>query len=105
VLTAFFDLSRIAALGIIFYLIMDMAIHWGVLRHLKDSVGANPVVPSIAILLDAVVLIGFVWVKATSDPLVLIVASVVMASLLLGEWLFLSKRDTSDKNEPSHHSH
>lgn len=28
-LTAFFDLSRIAALGIIFYLIMDIAIHWG----------------------------------------------------------------------------
>ncbi|MBL4612070.1 MAG: APC family permease, partial [Pseudomonas sp.] len=32
ILTAFFDLSRIAALGIIFYLIMDIAIHWGVLR-------------------------------------------------------------------------
>lgn len=29
ILTAFFDLSRIAALGIIFYLIMDIAIHWG----------------------------------------------------------------------------
>jgi amino acid transporter len=29
VLTAFFDLSRIAALGIIFYLIMDIAVHWG----------------------------------------------------------------------------
>ncbi|OJA06028.1 APC family permease [Halomonas sp. QHL1] len=102
VLTAFFDLSRIAALGIIFYLIMDIAIHWGVLRHLKDSVGANPVIPSIAILLDAVVLIGFVWVKAISDPLVLIVASVVMATLLLGEWLFLSKRDTSNDGEHSH---
>ncbi len=29
VLTAFFDLSRIAALGIVFYLVMDIAIHWG----------------------------------------------------------------------------
>lgn len=28
-LTVFFDLSRIAALGVIFYLIMDIAIHWG----------------------------------------------------------------------------
>ncbi|NYT73906.1 APC family permease [Halomonas sp. QX-2] len=102
VLTAFFDLSRIAALGIIFYLIMDIAIHWGVLRHLKESVGANPVIPSIAILLDAIVLIGFVWVKATSDPLVLIVASVVMATLLLGEWVFLSKRDTSNDSDHSH---
>ncbi|MGM0823278.1 MAG: APC family permease [Pseudomonadota bacterium] len=102
VLTAFFDLSRIAALGIIFYLIMDIAIHWGVLRHLKDSVGANPVIPSIAILLDVVVLIGFIWVKATSDPLVLIVAGVVMACLLLGEWRFLSRHDPSEDSDHSH---
>ncbi|MGM0856868.1 MAG: APC family permease [Pseudomonadota bacterium] len=102
VLTAFFDLSRIAALGIIFYLIMDIAIHWGVLRHLKDSVGANPVIPSIAILLDVVVLIGFIWVKATSDPLVLIVAGVVMACLLLGEWLFLSRHAPSEDSDHSH---
>ena len=82
--------------------IMDMAIHWGVLRHLKDRVGANPVIPSIAILLDAVVLIGFLWVKAISDPMVLIVAGVVMATLLLGEWIFLSKRDASNDSEHSH---
>jgi hypothetical protein len=31
VLTAFFDLTRIAALGIIFYLIMDIAVHWDML--------------------------------------------------------------------------
>lgn len=105
VLTAFFDLSRIAALGIIFYLIMDIAIHWGVLRHLKDSVGANPVILIIAILLDAIVLLGFIWVKATSDPLVLVVASGVMAIILLGEWMFLAKRDTSGESGHSHHSH
>ena len=51
-LTAFFDLSRIAALGIIFYLIMDIAIHWGVLRHLRKDVGANPVILGMAIVLD-----------------------------------------------------
>ncbi|NYS59368.1 APC family permease [Vreelandella salicampi] len=105
VLTAFFDLSRIAALGIIFYLIMDIAIHWGVLRHLKNNVDANPVIPSIAILLDAIVLLGFIWVKATSDPLVLVVASGVMAIILLGEWIFLAKRNTSGDSEHSHHSH
>ena len=33
-LTIFFDLSRIAALGAIFYLTMDIGIHWGVLRYL-----------------------------------------------------------------------
>lgn len=102
VLTAFFDLSRIAALGIIFYLIMDIAIHWGVLRHLKDRVEANPVIPSIAILLDGVVLIGFIWVKAISDPLVLIVAGVFMVCLLIGEWLFLARHAPSEDSDHSH---
>ena len=105
VLTAFFDLSRIAALGIILYLVMDIAIHWGVLRHLKESVSANPIILVIAILLDAIVLLGFIWVKATSDPLVLMVAGGVMAIILLGEWMFLAKRGTSDDSEHSHHAH
>ncbi|MEA2117552.1 APC family permease [Halovibrio sp. HP20-50] len=105
VLTAFFDLSRIAALGIILYLIMDIAIHWGVLRHLKESVSANPIILVIAILLDAIVLLGFIWVKATSDPLVLLVAGVVMAIILLGEWMFLAKRGTSKDSEHPHHTH
>ncbi|WP_404377795.1 APC family permease [Vreelandella aquamarina] len=103
VLTIFFDLSRIAALGIIFYLIMDIAIHWGVVRHLRESVGANRIIPSIAILLDAIVLLGFIWVKATSDPLVLIVAGAVMVTILLGEWLFLARRRPPKDNEHSHH--
>ncbi|PRY73153.1 APC family permease [Halomonas ventosae] len=101
-LTAFFDLSRIAALGIIFYLIMDMAIHWGVYRHLRHDVGANAAVLVVAMLLDAVVLAGFVWVKATTDPLVLVVAVVGMALILLGEWLFLSSRKSPDDNGHSH---
>ena len=33
VLAVFFDLSRIASLGAIFYLFMDITIHWGVLRY------------------------------------------------------------------------
>ncbi|MDI5919192.1 APC family permease [Halomonas sp. LR5S13] len=91
ILTAFFDLSRIAALGIIFYLIMDIAIHWGVLRHLRREIDASATVLVIAILLDAVVLAGFLWVKATTDPLVLIVVSITMAAILVAERLFLSR--------------
>ena len=67
VLTAFFDLSRIAALGIVFYLVMDIAIHWGVLCHLRDDVKAKAWVPAIAIVLDLLVLVGFVWVKLNSE--------------------------------------
>jgi amino acid transporter len=88
-LTIFFDLTRIAALGIIFYLVMDMAIHWGVLRHLRDEVGVRSVFPIVAIILDLIVLSGFVWFKINSDPLVVGVAGTVILAILLMEALFL----------------
>jgi amino acid transporter len=101
-MTAFFDLSRIAALGIIFYLIMDIAIHWGVLRHLRKEVEANPVLPVVAIVLDLIVLSGFLWVKVASDPLILIVAAAVMAAILITEFFFLRSRPSDDHSEHSH---
>ncbi|MDT8320442.1 MAG: APC family permease [Xanthomonadales bacterium] len=103
-LTAFFDLSRIAALGIIFYLIMDTAVHWGVLRHLRKEVDANPVIPVMAIVLDLIVLGGFLWVKITSDPLVLIVAAAVMAAILITEFFFLRTRPPEGQPEHKHSS-
>lgn len=101
-LIAFFDLSRIAALGIIFYLIMDIAIHWGVLRRLRKEVEAHPAIPVIAIALDLFVLSGFVWVKGTSDPLVLGVAAAVMAVILIVEYFFLKSRPSEGQPEHSH---
>ena len=101
-LTAFFDLSRIAALGIIFYLIMDIAIHWGVLRHLKKEIKANPMIPIIAIVLDLIVLGGFLWVKGSADPLVLFVAAGVMAVILITEFFFLRSQKSHDEPEHSH---
>jgi amino acid transporter len=91
VLTAFFDLSRIAALGIIFYLIMDIAIHWGVLRYLRKEVDAKIWVLVTAIILDLIVLVGFIWYKLASDFLVVVVAGVAMALILLVETIFLSR--------------
>lgn len=102
ILTAFFDLSRIAALGIIFYLIMDIGIHWGVLRHLRKEVDASASVLVVAIFLDMIVLAGFLWVKATTDSLVLIVAIFVMAAILFAERLFLSRNGASSSNENTH---
>ncbi len=101
-LVIFFDLTRIAALGIIFYLIMDMAIHWGVLRHLRKELGANPVIVMTAIVLDLIILGGFIWVKVTSDPFVLFVAAGVMALILIGEFFFLRKRPSDEQQEHSH---
>ena len=91
VLTAFFDISRIAALGIIFYLVMDMAIHWGVLRHLRQELEARSAILTTAIILDLVVLTGFIWVKLSGDPVILIVAGTGMLAILAMEFLFLRK--------------
>lgn len=88
-LTMFFDLSRIAALGIIFYLVMDIAVHWGVLRYLRHEVGAKPFILITAITLDLIVLLGFVWIKLASDPLVVGIAGIVMLVILTVEILFL----------------
>jgi hypothetical protein len=107
ILTAFFDLSRIAALGIIFYLIMDIAIHWGVLRYLREDVKATIWVPSVAIILDLIALGGFVWVKLNSDPLVLGVAVVTMIVIAISEQIFLtsSARKNAMNDEKSHAHH
>lgn len=108
ILTAFFDLSRIAALGIIFYLTMDIALHWGVLRYLRQDVKASIWVPAIAIILDLMALGGFVWVKLNSDPFVIGVAVTAMVVIAIGEQLFLksSARNAAIKlDEPREHHH
>jgi len=107
ILTAFFDLSRIAALGIIFYLIMDIAIHWGVLRYLRQDIKASIWVPSMAIVLDLMALGGFVWVKLNTDPFVLGVALVTMVVIAIGEQVFLnsSARKKSMESDESHTHH
>ena len=103
ILTAFFDLTRIAALGIIFYLIMDIAIHWGVLRYLKQEVRANPAILVTAILLDLVVLGGFIWVKLVTDPVVIGVAALAMGVILFVESVFLANNHTPADNGHHHH--
>jgi len=96
VLTAFFDLSRIAALGIIFYLIMDIAVHWGILRHLRRDIHANVLILITAIMLDLLVLGGFLWVKVISDPLVIGVAISGMIIIAIIETLFLRKQGQTE---------
>ena len=66
-----------------------MAVHWGVLRHLPDEVGARSVFPIVAIILDLIILAGFVWIKINSDLLVVGVAGAVMLAILILEALFL----------------
>ena len=91
ILTVFFDLSRIASLGAIFYLIMDIAIQWGVLRNLRNKVKFNSTIVITAITLDIVVLGAFLWIKATTDITVLVVAFTGMVLIFYSEKWFLKK--------------
>ncbi len=67
-LAVFFDLSQIASLGAFFYLVMDIIIHWGVFRHLRDDIGARGWIMLTAIGLDAIVLTAFAVLKWQQDP-------------------------------------
>ena len=97
-LTVFFDLSRIASLGAIFYIIMDVAVHWGVLRHTRQDVQARAWVLVSAIVLDVVVLGAFLAAKLQSDPWVLAIAAVGLVVIFGGEWWFLRSRKGGAEN-------
>ena len=85
VLAAFLDLSQIASMGAILYLSMDIAIHWGVIRHLRSDIKATPVIPAVAIVLDVAVLGAFVIVKAQTDLLTLAVALGIAGAVFAGQ--------------------
>lgn len=88
-ITIFFDLSRIASIGAIFYLLMDMIVHWGVFKHLRKDINANGVILISALLLDMVVLAAFLWIKASTDIFVVIVSVIGIILVFAGEKWFL----------------
>ncbi|WP_245414125.1 APC family permease [Nitratireductor sp. StC3] len=91
VLAVFFDLSRIAALGAFFYLVMDIIIHWGVYRHLRRDVGASGWILLTAIALDAVVLAAFTTMKWRADPAIVVIAAGAMAAVFAFERVYLAR--------------
>ncbi|MBY5971200.1 APC family permease [Ferrimonas balearica] len=97
-LTVFFDLGRIASLGAFFYLVMDILIHWGVFRNLRDEVGARGWIMLTAIGLDAVVLAAFAAMKWQADPSIVLIAVAGMAVVFVFEHVFLRLRPP-----PGHH--
>lgn len=97
-MTILFDLTRIASLGAIFYLIMDIGIHWGVLKNMRKEINARASILYTAILLDCIVLAAFLWIKASSDLLVVIVAAILMVLIFLGEkWFLKNKSEEKEK--------
>ncbi|TYB71852.1 APC family permease [Bizionia saleffrena] len=99
-LTVLFDLTRIASIGAIFYLIMDIAIHWGLFRHLKNEVNFQPIIPLTAIIMDIAVLSAFLYIKYLNDPLVLIVAAIGIVLIIVAERLFMISHTDTEGNMP-----
>ncbi|WYM80626.1 APC family permease [Methanolobus sp. WCC1] len=98
ILTIFLDLSRIASLGAIFYLVMDIILQWGILRNLRKDVKANSLIISIAIFLDSIVLCSLVLFKASSDSMLIALAFTIMIFLYIAEKWFLKSNGTSESN-------
>lgn len=108
VMAAFFDLSQIASLGAILYLTMDLAVHIGVIRHLRNEIDAKAWIPWTAIVLDTAVLLAFMLVKAQSDPLTIVITVVVATMITAAQWLLVRHRRRNDapshKTSTQHHS-
>lgn len=90
-LAALFDLSRIASMGAIFYLTMDITVHWGVLRHLRKDVGANRLIFWTAIALDTIALGAFVAVKGFFDPFIVIISLASVLGIVAFEKFYLQR--------------
>lgn len=90
-LAVFFDLGRIASLGAFFYLVMDMLVHWGVLRYRKNDVGAAATILVAALVCDAVVLLAFTWMKLQNDPAIVLYAAIAIAAVFAFERLYLKR--------------
>lgn len=97
VLAVFLDLSQIAAVGIIFYLIMDMVIHWGVLTRIRRDVQARAWVVLTALVADAVVLAAFVAVRGRESPWVIAGAVAGAAAVFAFEAWYLRRHPEGDE--------
>ena len=96
ILTVLFDLTRIASIGAIFYLLMDIMIHWGLFRYLLKETKSSPLVPLIAIGLDVIILGAFLVLKFQSDKLVLIVSLLGFLAILIAQRLFMITHTDSE---------
>jgi len=101
VMAAFFDLSQIASLGAILYLSMDIAIHWGIIRHLKDEVNAKIWIPGVAIILDLIVLVPFALVKLQTNLLTIVVTAAVAGAIIALQWIAVRRRQNAPTEKSS----
>ncbi len=89
-ITLIFDVSRIAAMGAFFYLIMDMLIHFGVLRNAnRQEVEFKKVFLILSIAIDLIIFLGLLWIKVQKDLWLVIYTIVSMVLIYIFERSFL----------------
>ena len=85
VATVFLDLTQIASMGAFLYLSMDIAVQWGVIRHLRTKIDARLWFPVVTIALDSAILISFTVIKVQGDPLTVVVAASLAAAIIVAQ--------------------
>jgi amino acid transporter len=95
VLTIFFDLSRIASLGAILYIAMDIIIHIGLAFKQQGDIRINRWIVYSAILLDIIILSAFIIVKVLNDPMILLVVILMILAIIMMEYTFFKVNENN----------
>lgn len=73
---------------------LDVAVHWGVLRPLRQEIGANAAILVTAIVPDVVDLGAQLIIKMETDMMIIYATVVGMLIIFIGERLFLRSNVT-----------
>jgi amino acid transporter len=93
ILTIFFDLSRIASMGAILYLTMDIIIHYGLVVKMKDTIKSSKHIIYLAMILDVIVLTAFIIMKLQTDVFIVVISVVIMILIIGLEYLFFKNQN------------
>ena len=100
-ITNFFDLSKIAAMGSIVYLIVYSAVHFGHLKRLLCDTGASGTLVFLALISNTAILLIFVVQIARTNPTVLYFLILILPPILLFEAYMQKVKNRSFKTTPS----
>ncbi len=97
-LTVVFDISRIASIGAIFYIVMDIIFQYGILKNIKKEIEAKAPIVIASIIFDSLVLAAFIWYKLQFDIFIVVLSLISIIIIFLGEKIFLEKFSELDEN-------
>jgi hypothetical protein len=97
-LTIIFDIGRIASIGAIFYIVMDIIFQFGILKNIKKEIDAKTPILIGSMVFDIAVLAAFIWFKINSDLPILLITLVSIIFIFVAEKIFLMKFSEVDEN-------